>query len=115
MTSRQIPSDPQWRARSSAGAALSPGVQWQWRVVRNCRTTEIERQSNRAVSYNKEMNFGGVAEWSIAAVLKTVRPERVSWVRIPPPPPFSLHVSYQYRESGEDRPFRPISVHIRPA
>jgi hypothetical protein len=70
MTSRQIPSDPQWRARSSAGAALSPGVQWQWRVVRNCRTTEIERQSNRAVSYNKEMNFGGVAEWSIAAVLK---------------------------------------------
>src|SRR5258708_7930227 len=29
---------------------------------------------------------GGVAEWSIAAVLKTARPERVSGVRIPPPP-----------------------------
>ena len=30
--------------------------------------------------------FGGVAEWSNAAVLKTVRPLRVSWVRILPPP-----------------------------
>jgi hypothetical protein len=28
-----------------------------------------------------------VAERLKAAVLKTVRPERVSWVRIPPPPP----------------------------
>jgi hypothetical protein len=28
-----------------------------------------------------------VAEWLNAAVLKTVRPERVSGVRIPPPPP----------------------------
>ena len=41
-----------------------------------------------------ENTNGGVAEWLKAAVLKTVRPERVSWVRIPPPPPFSLHVSY---------------------
>jgi hypothetical protein len=30
-----------------------------------------------------------VAERLKAAVLKTVRPERVSWVRIPPPPPSS--------------------------
>jgi hypothetical protein len=30
-----------------------------------------------------------VAEWLNAAVLKTVRPERVSGVRIPPPPPLS--------------------------
>jgi hypothetical protein len=30
---------------------------------------------------------GGVAEWLNAAVLKTVRLERVSGVRIPPPPP----------------------------
>jgi hypothetical protein len=29
-----------------------------------------------------------VAEWLNAAVLKTVRPERVSGVRIPPPPPY---------------------------
>lgn len=29
---------------------------------------------------------GGVAEWLIAAVLKTVVPLRVPWVRIPPPP-----------------------------
>ena len=30
---------------------------------------------------------GGVAEWSKATVLKTVGLFRVSWVRIPPPPP----------------------------
>jgi hypothetical protein len=31
---------------------------------------------------------GEVAEWSNATVLKTVRPARVSGVRIPPSPPF---------------------------
>ena len=36
---------------------------------------------------------GGVVEWPNTAVLKTVRPERVSWVRIPPPPPTSLGIS----------------------
>ena len=30
---------------------------------------------------------GGMAEWLMAAVLKTVVPERVSGVRIPLPPP----------------------------
>ena len=30
---------------------------------------------------------GGVAEWSIAAVLKTAERASVPWVRIPPPPP----------------------------
>jgi hypothetical protein len=30
---------------------------------------------------------GGVPEWSIGAVSKTVVPLRVPWVRIPPPPP----------------------------
>jgi hypothetical protein len=39
---------------------------------------------------SKDLIFGGVAERLKAAVLKTVRPERVSWVRIPPPPPFIL-------------------------
>jgi hypothetical protein len=33
--------------------------------------------------------FGGLAEWSIAAVLKTARPLPVSRVRIPDPPPVS--------------------------
>jgi hypothetical protein len=36
---------------------------------------------------------GGVAEWFNAAVLKTVVPARVPGVRIPPPPPHSLHKS----------------------
>ena len=35
----------------------------------------------------KESMPGGVAEWSIATVLKTVERESVPWVRIPPPPP----------------------------
>ncbi len=30
---------------------------------------------------------GGMAEWTNATVLKTVIPARVSWVRIPLPPP----------------------------
>src|SRR5580693_5279425 len=33
---------------------------------------------------------GGVGKRLTPAVLKTVRPERVSWVRIPPPPPAGL-------------------------
>jgi hypothetical protein len=36
---------------------------------------------------------GGVGEWLKPAVLKTVRPERVSGVRIPPPPPRSHALS----------------------
>ena len=32
---------------------------------------------------------GGVAEWSIASVLKTDEPVRVPGVRIPPPPPIA--------------------------
>src|SRR5579862_3089600 len=41
---------------------------------------------------------GGVGERLKPAVLKTVRPERVSWVRIPPPPPLSQHLLGQWRE-----------------
>src|SRR5258707_1115180 len=36
-----------------------------------------------------KLEDGGVGERLNPAVLKTVRPERVSGVRIPPPPPFS--------------------------
>src|SRR5467141_88539 len=41
-----------------------------------------------------KLGSGGVGEWLNPAVLKTVRPERVSGVRIPPPPP-SI---FEYRE-----------------
>ena len=41
-----------------------------------------------------KMKNGGVGEWLNPAVLKTVRPERVSGVRIPPPPPFSHQLSF---------------------
>ena len=36
--------------------------------------------------------FGGVAEWSMAAVLKTVERVSVPGVRIPPPPRFRVSV-----------------------
>ena len=42
----------------------------------------------RLVLLQAIIGSGGVAEWLKAAVLKTVRPERVSGVRIPPPPPY---------------------------
>jgi hypothetical protein len=32
-----------------------------------------------------------VGEWLKPAVLKTVRPERASGVRIPPPPPYPIN------------------------
>ena len=38
---------------------------------------------------------GGMAEWTMAAVLKTVMQVTVSWVRIPLPPP-----EYQYIRIG---------------
>jgi hypothetical protein len=40
-----------------------------------------------------KLDAGGVGERLKPAVLKTVGPERVPGVRIPPPPPFSLAVS----------------------
>ena len=39
-----------------------------------------------------EYIIGGVGEWLKPAVLKTVRLERVSGVRIPPPPPDESYV-----------------------
>jgi hypothetical protein len=46
-----------------------------------------------------------VGEWLKPAVLKTVRPERVSWVRIPPPPPASLDISLYSFQFGRNRYF----------
>src|SRR5882672_10009971 len=47
----------------------------------------------RARALPVKLGNGGVGEWLNPAVLKTVRPERVSGVRIPPPPPsiFEYH------------------------
>src|SRR5688572_8417425 len=46
-------------------------------------------QPIRAIRYNQRNPDGGMAEWLMAAVLKTAVPERVSGVRIPLPPPTS--------------------------
>ena len=37
---------------------------------------------------------GGVAEWLNAPVLKTDVGESLPWVRIPPPPPFALILTF---------------------
>ena len=44
-------------------------------------------KSGPQVTIFQKLKFGGVGKRLTPAVLKTVRPERVSWVRIPPPPP----------------------------
>src|SRR6201984_1698190 len=46
-------------------------------------------KSGPQVTIFQKLKFGGVGKRLTPAVLKTVRPERVSWVRIPPPPPAS--------------------------
>ena len=48
-------------------------------------------------------NNGGVAEWFKAPVLKTGERESAPWVRIPPPPPFSLAKTFS--RSGPGRIF----------
>ena len=47
-------------------------------------------KSGPQVTIFQKLKFGGVGKRLTPAVLKTVRPERVSWVRIPPPPPAIL-------------------------
>ncbi len=57
----------------------------------SCVTLDI-----RLISHETEDLSGGVAEWSIAAVLKTAERASVPWVRIPPPPPVSKSPQTQY-------------------
>src|SRR5258708_3833593 len=54
------------------------------------------------------LRSGGVGEWLKPAVLKTVRPERVSGGRIPPPPPCSHAFSPAPFLSARKREFEPI-------
>jgi hypothetical protein len=50
----------------------------------------IRKCGPRSGNCSKTVVAGEVAEWLMAPVLKTGIPERVSGVRIPPSPPFSL-------------------------
>jgi hypothetical protein len=66
------------------------------RCERRCQFGSARQAKEKQVSPHtraalkcKSAQAGGVAERLNATVLKTVRPERVSWVRIPPPPPHS--------------------------
>jgi hypothetical protein len=70
-----------WRAKggSSIGrVAVSKTVGWGFESLPPCHSEGME---------NGEGQTGGVAEWSIATVLKTVVRETAPGVRIPPPPP----------------------------
>ena len=51
----------------------------------------------RSQKPNTQISVGGVAEWLNAPVLKTDVGESLPWVRIPPPPPYTLK-SYIYLE-----------------
>lgn len=58
---------------------------------------KVKTISRTAVSLSPSLSLsGGVAEWSIATVLKTVVQETAPGVRIPPPPPF-----WSEREAGK--------------
>src|SRR4051812_49368767 len=52
---------------------------------------------------SEDAESGGVAEWSIAPVLKTGRPPRVSRVRISPPPLQVLFPTTRLSHPGGDR------------
>ena len=48
----------------------------------NCEMDKSPRVNGAA----RPVRNGGVPEWTIGAVSKTVVPEKAPWVRIPPPP-----------------------------
>ena len=50
-----------------------------------------------SLKVNTELFVGGVAEWLNAPVLKTDVGESLPWVRIPPPPPFTLIAIYTWQ------------------
>ena len=68
-------------------SALRPSSTWLSRtgLTRIGRPFRTEPERDRMVS--ETAPCGGMAEWTMAAVLKTVMQATVSWVRIPLPPP----------------------------
>src|SRR5258708_28683233 len=65
-------------------------VRWRAGRPRPATTLPDARFSVKIVPCSKTVVAGEVAEWLMAPVLKTGIPERVSGVRIPPSPPYSL-------------------------
>ena len=56
---------------------------------------------------NTQLSVGGVAEWLNAPVLKTDVGESLPWVRIPPPPPYSLKLCFKsIKLEGLDHGYR---------
>ena len=63
-----------------------------------CAIPPNVQQHFRRIPQVVDYQCGGVAEWLNAAVLKTVRPVRVSGVRIPPPPPLNSKEHWCYED-----------------
>jgi hypothetical protein len=78
-----------------------------------CSVFRCKSVSSAPKFFTSPTRCGGVVERSNTTVLKTVRPERVSWVRIPPPPPVSpaLALCSQFRSRRRD--IRPESTNAR--
>src|SRR6056297_637223 len=66
------------------------------------RATKSARRAfpNRAAGDRQRGPVGGVAERSIAPVLKTGVCESVPWVRLPPPPPLALAKAFSRSGCG---------------
>jgi hypothetical protein len=57
----------------------------------------------RAFSIDFFHKHGWVAEWTIAVVLKTIEPETVPGVRIPPHPPLERSVMMEPIRNGSEK------------
>jgi hypothetical protein len=84
-------------------------------MTRSNRLLTKSQQSPHQVELPVIIGNGGVGERLKPAVLKTVRPERVSGVRIPPPPPASSAFVSVHRSVAEISTLRPSCRECRDA
>ncbi len=128
-----LPTTPDWRPLfltspraltppSTADLRTGPPQIGKWRTAPGGFPVKVGKKMLQAlditpISQETGSLSGGVAEWSIAAVLKTAERASVPWVRIPPPPPHSDTESVQGPRLG---PFfllfqRALAGAIRPS
>src|SRR5213080_3289122 len=78
-------SSPQWGFAVSHGVAVVPSV-----TLSVTHDAEFAQSARKSANLGPIFRRGGMAEWSMALVLKTTVPGRVPGVRIPLPPPDSI-------------------------
>ena len=62
--------------------------------------------------YYQKLKLGGVSEWPMVTVLKTVVPARGPWVRIPPPPPL-VRLNIDLAEHGSAQQVQSVTPDVR--